>query len=245
MGDHGAQLQTGYRAQEKDSASRSLLLPDDDQAVKAHRTEVETPSARRAGGRPRPVGLGQAIMGLIADRAWETPAAGGSVLDQWTAIAGVLARHVEAVRFDGETGCLDLQPEFPAYATHLMFEADRLINRTNEAVRVGTVKTIRILRPGPVTRVPTQADAAPGGQGLSAPSARSEPRREPPAGYLEAVKAARAHRGLLQASSELAAIAGRQSRDARRRGRVSAPKADDIVPMSQEGAAEQSRQCAL
>ncbi|MEW2493948.1 DciA family protein [Streptomyces nodosus] len=196
-----------------------------------------------------PIGLGQAIVGLIADRAWETPAAGGSVLDQWPAIAGDLAQHVAAVSFDGETGRLDLQPESPAYATHLKFEANRLISKANETVRAGTVKTIRILRPGtvgrPLTRPGQDADGVPEYRAPSAPSVPSESRREPPAGYLEAVKAARAHRApLQQAPMELAAITERQSRDSRTRGRVQGPDAD-IGPMLQHETTEQTRQRAL
>ncbi|MGX5185754.1 DciA family protein [Streptomyces avermitilis] len=191
-----------------------------------------------------PIGLGQAIVGLIADRAWETPAAGGSVLDQWPAIAGDLAQHVAAVSFDGETGRLDLQPESPAYATHLKFEANRLISKANETVRAGTVKTIRILRPGTVGRTSTRpgqdADRA-----RSAPPIRSESRREPPAGYLEAITAARAHRApLQQAPMKLAAITERQSRDSRTRGRVQGPEVD-VVRMPQHETTEQTRQRAL
>ncbi|MET9777664.1 DUF721 domain-containing protein [Streptomyces sp. NPDC006367] len=226
-------------------------------AQEAARQRGTEPTARKPKRRARtvprdgrdPIGLGQAIMGLIADRAWETPAAGGSVLDQWPAIAGDLARYVVAVRFDRETGRLDLQPESPAYATHLKFEADRLISKANETVRPGTVKTIRILRPGPVgrttTRPGTEAGALPVYRGLSEPSARSEPRREPPAGYLEAVEAARAHRAPLQASTELAAITERQSRDSRKRGRVPGPETNDIAPTPQRETTEQSRQRAL
>lgn len=207
---------------------------------------------RRARPVPRdgrdPIGLGQAIVGLIADRAWETPAAGGSVLDQWPAIAGDLARHVAAVSFDSETGRLDLQPESPAYATHLKFEANQLISKANETVRAGTVKTIRILRPGPVGRTSTHpaldAEALPSYRAPSAPSAQSEPRREPPAGYLEAVETARAHRAPLQASTELAAITERQSRDSRTRGRERGPETD-VVPTPQPETTEQTRQRAL
>ncbi|MGW2421378.1 DciA family protein [Streptomyces sp. NPDC001709] len=196
-----------------------------------------------------PIGLGQAIMGLIADRAWDTPVAGGSVLDQWPAIAGDLARYVAAVGFDDETGRLDLQPESPAYATHLTFEATSLINKANDTVRAGTVKAIRILRPGSVgwtsTRPSSDADGVPVYRAPSAPLARSESRREPPAGYLEAVNAARAHRApLQQAPMELAAITERQSRDSRTRGRVQGPEAD-IVPMPQHETTEQTRQRAL
>lgn len=207
---------------------------------------------RRARPVPRdgrdPIDLGQAIMGLIADRAWETPAAGGSVLDQWPAIAGNLARHIAAVSFDGETGRLDLQPDSPAYATHLRFEANRLISKANETVRAGTVKTIRILRPGTLARTSTRpgpdADGPPVYRAPSTASARSEPRREPPTAYLEAVEAARTHRASLQAPTELGAITERQSRDSRTRGRAQSPETDN-VPTPQHETTEQTGQRAL
>ncbi|HWU10628.1 MAG TPA: DciA family protein, partial [Streptomyces sp.] len=163
-------------------------------AQEAARHRGNEPSARKPRRRAQaasrdgrdPVGLGQAIVGLIADRAWATPAAGGSVLEQWPTIAGDLARHVTAVSFDGETRRLDLQPDSPAYATHLKFEANRLISKINEVVQADTVKSIRILRPGAIS----QSSAHPASDVALVERAqplRDEPRREPPAGYLEAI----------------------------------------------------------
>ncbi|WP_333482825.1 DciA family protein [Streptomyces mutabilis] len=70
-----------------------------------------------------PTGFAAVLQGLMADRAWDIPAAGGSILDQWPHIAAglspKLAAHVQAVAFHAETGQLDLRPDSPAYATQL------------------------------------------------------------------------------------------------------------------------------
>ncbi|MBZ4319234.1 DUF721 domain-containing protein [Streptomyces huiliensis] len=59
----------------------------------------------------------------MADRAWELPATGGTILDRWPDIAATIApqppHHVAAVAFHPETGQLDLRPDSPAYATQL------------------------------------------------------------------------------------------------------------------------------
>ncbi|SHN26750.1 Protein of unknown function [Actinacidiphila paucisporea] len=39
---------------------------------------------------------------LVTERAWEVPAAGGSVLQQWPDIAPDLAPHVQAVGFNAD-----------------------------------------------------------------------------------------------------------------------------------------------
>jgi hypothetical protein len=59
--------------------------------------------ARRDGREPS--GFAAVLQGLMADRAWELPAAGGSVLDRWPDIAAAvspqLPAHVGAVAFQG------------------------------------------------------------------------------------------------------------------------------------------------
>lgn len=222
-------------------------------AQEAARSRRAEPSARKATYRARPVvrdgrdpvGLGKAMTGLFAERAWDTPAAGGSVLAQWPAIAGDLAHHVAAVSFDGET--LDLQPDSSAYATHLKFEANRLIGMVNEAVQAGTVKSIRILRPGPASRTP-QHPASDAGGAASRRPVRSEPRREPPQGYREAIAAARANRSMQNPDPERAHIGERQSRASRaRRGGCHDKEvlAAPAVPAPQRETTEQTRSRAL
>lgn len=98
-----------------------------------------------------PAGFAAVLAGLMADRAWELPAAGVSVLDRWPDIAAAVApqlpHHVTAVAFHPETGQLDLRPDSPAYATQL---------------RLNAVRTVRVLPPGaaPVPRSASEAPAA-------------------------------------------------------------------------------------
>jgi predicted nucleic acid-binding Zn ribbon protein len=105
-------------------------------------------SRGRAGGRDL-VGLGAAMESLIADRAWEVPVQGGSVLEQWPVIAGDdLAAHVSAVHFDPDTGCLDLRPDSPAYRMQIRLLAPRLLARIREVLSTDAVRRIRDLAPG-------------------------------------------------------------------------------------------------
>ena len=51
-------------------------------------------AARRDGREP--MGLGAAIGALVTERAWELPAAGGTLRERWAAIAPEPAGHVAA-----------------------------------------------------------------------------------------------------------------------------------------------------
>ncbi|MEW2297082.1 hypothetical protein ABZ719_31015 [Streptomyces sp. NPDC006743] len=89
--------------------------------------EARAPRRRRATAVKRdgrePSGFAAVLQGLMADRAWELPAAGGSILDRWpdsaATVAPQLPHHVAVVAFHPETGQLDLRPDSPAYATQL------------------------------------------------------------------------------------------------------------------------------
>ncbi|WP_217200854.1 DciA family protein [Streptomyces buecherae] len=102
----------------------------------------------------------------MADRAWERPAAGGSVLGQWPDIAGAVApqlpHHVAAVAFHPETGQLDLRPDSPAYATQLRLITARIVATANRTVGTDAVRTVRVLPPGaaPASRSASEAPAA-------------------------------------------------------------------------------------
>ena len=99
------------------------------QAAKANARNAASSPARQAppgrigrtvrGDGREPRGLAAVFQQLVTERAWEVPAAGGSVLQQWPAIAPDLAPHVQAVGFDADHGRLDLLPDSPAYATQL------------------------------------------------------------------------------------------------------------------------------
>ncbi|MFI0193056.1 DciA family protein [Streptomyces sp. NPDC017082] len=97
----------------------------------------------------------------MADRAWELPAAGGSVLDQWPDIAAAVApqlpHHVAAVAFHPETGQLDLRPDSSAYATQLRLITARIVATANEAAGTEAVRTVRVLPPGGRSRASDRA----------------------------------------------------------------------------------------
>lgn len=120
---------------------------------------VRTGRAVRGDGR-EPVGLAAAFQQLVTERAWEVPAAGGTVLQQWPAIAPDLAPHVRAVGFDADTGRLDLLPDSPAYATQLRMSTTRLVTMANQAAGREAVRAIRVLPPGTHTSAPA-ADVPP------------------------------------------------------------------------------------
>ncbi|KAB2588406.1 DciA family protein [Streptomyces arboris] len=115
-------------------------------APRRHRTSP----VRREGREPS--GFAAVLQTLMTDRAWELPAAGGTVLDRWPHIAATVAPqlpdHVQAVAFYPETGQLDLLPESPAYATQLRLISARIITAANETTGTGTVRTIRVLPSG-------------------------------------------------------------------------------------------------
>jgi hypothetical protein len=134
-----------------------------------HKTtrRTRTAAARRDGREP--TGFAAVLQGLMADRAWTIPAAGGSVLDQWPAIAAAvspnLAAHVQATAFHPEPGQLDLRPDSPAYATQLRLLNARIITAANDAAGTQAVRSIRVLAIGTVSEA----------RAVSAPSAATPP----------------------------------------------------------------------
>ncbi|WP_253804607.1 DciA family protein [Kitasatospora paracochleata] len=109
----------------------------------------------RAGGRD-PIGLGDALASLVAERAWDTPTAGGGILDQWATIAPELVGKVQPVHFDARTGRLDLQPTSPAYATQLRLLGRQLVVRINGKMGRTVVRDLRVLAPRAIATGPDQ-----------------------------------------------------------------------------------------
>ncbi|MFI9585886.1 DciA family protein [Streptomyces sp. NPDC052236] len=85
------------------------------------------PHYDRATGRARAHGFTAVLQGLMADQAWELPAAGGALRDRWAAIAPDLAGHVAAVGYDPGSGRLTVCPELTAWATKARLEQTRVI----------------------------------------------------------------------------------------------------------------------
>ncbi|MEW1761567.1 DciA family protein [Streptomyces cyaneofuscatus] len=158
-------------------------------APRRHRTSP----VRREGREPS--GFAAVLQTLMTDRAWELPAAGGTVLDRWPHIAATVAPqlpdHVQAVAFCPETGQLDLLPESPAYATQLRLISARIITAANETTGTGTVRTIRVLPPGtaPADRPVRYVPPVPA---LTVPQAPARAPEVATDGYREAIAAHRA-----------------------------------------------------
>ncbi|MFI8932585.1 DciA family protein [Streptomyces sp. NPDC053474] len=109
---------------------------------------VRKNTAVRRDGR-EPVGLERALVQLLTERGWQAPAAGGSVMQQWPAIVTPdLARYLQAVHFDAETGRLDLLPASSAWATQARLTSARLTHQVNHAIGAQVVRSIRVLAPG-------------------------------------------------------------------------------------------------
>ncbi|MFI9311484.1 DciA family protein [Streptomyces triculaminicus] len=121
------------------------------------------PATVKRDGR-EPSGFAAVLAGLMADRAWELPATGGSILDCWPDIAATIApqlpHHVAAVAFHPETGRLDLRPDSPAYGTQLRLLNARIVAAANAAAGTQAVRSIRVLAAGTVSREHT-VEAAP------------------------------------------------------------------------------------
>lgn len=134
-------------------------------ALAAARRAAKTPAAdkrtdrrKRAAARRRdgrdPMRLGDALNRLTEEHGWEAPAAGGNIIDQWTTIAPELAGKVAAERYDPATRTLHLRPGSPAYAVQLRMFQRQMVDRINAKTGTGTVGTLHVLAPGPITAAP-------------------------------------------------------------------------------------------
>ncbi|MEU0271859.1 DciA family protein [Streptomyces sp. NPDC006307] len=110
-----------------------------------------------------PTGFATVLQSLIAERAWDIPASGGSILDQWPDIASTvapnLAAHATAVAFDAPTGRLDLRPDSPAYGTQLRLFTKMIIAAANKRAGAAVVREVRVLPEG-ATTIPAPVPAA-------------------------------------------------------------------------------------
>ncbi|MFJ6452267.1 DciA family protein [Streptomyces hydrogenans] len=141
-----------------------------------------------------PAGFAAVLQHLMAERAWDMLAAGGTVLAQWPGIAAAvsptLPAHVQATGYDPHTGRLDLRPDSPAYATQLRLLTPRIIATANEHVGFSALKALRVLPPGAVDTTPPPATVdrpAPG----AAPAGPVKTRETASAGYRLALEAHR------------------------------------------------------
>jgi hypothetical protein len=198
-------------------------------AKKRGDTEARAPRRRRQqiarrDGR-EPSGFAAVLQGLMADRAWELPAAGGSVLDSWPDIAAAvspqLPDHVGAVAFHPATGQLDLRPDSSAYATQLRLISARIVATANSTVGTDAVRTIRVLPVGaaPQPRTTEPAPAAPAG-----PEAPVKTREMASEGYRQALAAHQAAAPARRVDPGIAEAVERQTRAMRELSRRAFPE---------------------
>ncbi|MGW5679020.1 DciA family protein [Streptomyces sp. NPDC003860] len=226
-------------------------------AARSNGGEAKAPRRRRATTTRRdgrePSGFAAVLAGLMADRAWELPAAGGSVLDRWPDIAAAVAprlhHHVRAVAFHPENGQLDLCPDSPAYATQLRLITARIVAAANEAAGTAAVRTVRVLAPGaaPAPRTaPAPETPAAARNTAAAPAVPVKTREMGSAGFHEALAA---HQAVVPASRvdpSIAQAVERQSAAMRALSRRAFPEleelADDAPAPIEQARTERRRQ---
>ncbi|WP_434600187.1 DciA family protein [Streptomyces sp. A5-4] len=206
-------------------------------AKKRGDSEARAPRRRRQrvvqrDGR-EPSGFAAVLQSLMADRAWELPAAGGTVLDLWRDIAAAVAPqlpdHVQAVAFHTETGQLDLRPDSPAYATQLRLISSRIIAAANESVGTGAVRTVRVLAAGaaPAPRSAPSAPVTPAAPGV--PEAPVKTREMASPGFHQALAAHQAVAPAQRVDPGITQAMERQTRAMRELSRRAFPEPEVAV----------------
>ncbi|MFJ2745387.1 DciA family protein [Streptomyces sp. NPDC087440] len=194
----------------------------------------------------KPTGFGAVLRDLVADRAWDVPAAGGSILDQWPAIAAAvspnLPAHVAAVAFHAESGQLDLRPDSSAYATQLRLISSRIVTAANDAVGKQAVRTVRVLAPGATTPAPREAVTAP--RKAARPEAPVKTRDMASPGFHRALAAAQAVEPAQRVDSGSSEAIERQNRAMRELSRRAFPEVAAAAPSPIEQARAQRRRQA-
>ncbi|MGC2997168.1 DciA family protein [Streptomyces sp. G35A] len=218
-------------------AAREAARKRGDTQARTPRRHLDQRGVKRDGREPN--GLAAVLQGLMAERAWAIPAAGGSVLDQWPSIAASISPqlpdHVSAVAFHPETGQLDLRPDSPAYATQLRLITARIIAAANSAVGTDAVRAVRVL---PVGAGPVHQEAGP----ASEVAAAAQPPVNAPApvsrGYQQAMAAHLAAAPDRRMDPSIAEVAERQIEAIRELSRRAFP---DDQPAPLEAARAQHR----
>ncbi|MGW6875854.1 DciA family protein [Streptomyces xanthophaeus] len=203
----------------------------------------------RGDGR-EPAGFAAVLQGLMADRAWDVPAAGGSILDQWPDIAAALspklAAHVKAMAFHSETGQLDLCPDSSAYTTQLRLISSRIVIAANDAVGTLAVRTVRVLAVGATAHAPREAVTAP--TAATAPETPVKTRDMAPPGFHRALTAHQAVQRAPHVRSGVTEAIERQNRAMRELSRRAFPETDvilaDVPAPIEQARAHRRRQAA-
>ncbi|WP_331756730.1 DciA family protein [Streptomyces decoyicus] len=134
-----------------------------------------------------PVGLGSVLGRLGEENQWRVGVQGGSLADQWGTLCPELVGHVEPAGLDPATGRLDLRPAHDTARAQLRILGPQLVTRLQQ--KGVPVRTIRVLRVGPLT---TKAPALPDAPAPQ-PDAPIKTRDEASSGYRAALAAHQAH----------------------------------------------------
>ncbi|MFE7958672.1 DciA family protein [Streptomyces sp. NPDC057413] len=219
-------------------------------ARKGGASEARMPRRRtqRAAGKRdgrEPAGFAAVLQGLMAERAWAIPAAGGSVLDRWPDIAAAISprlpEHVQAVAFHSETGQLDLRPDSPAYATQLRLITARIITAANQAAGTEAVRTVRVLSAG---AAPAPRPAAPAPHTAAESQAPVKTREMASDGYRQALAAHHAARPDRHVDPAIAEAIESQTRALRELSRRAFPDPDEQFSPIEVARAQRRRQAA-
>lgn len=132
-------------------------------------SSTHRPARRTTRTRCDPNPLREVMAALVAERAWDAPTDGGSLLDQWSALVPELAGKVIPIHYNPATGILDVRPSSPAYATQLRLLGRQLVTRVNGKLGRTVIRDLRVLTPrttpgtdqSPVADRPTPPDAGP------------------------------------------------------------------------------------
>ncbi len=101
----------------------------------------ESPDARPEPPTPPPVA--DLVQSLTSTRNWDARLRGARVHGVWREIAGdELARHVTPVRLAG--GVLVVRAESPAWATQVSYLAQQLLDRANDVLGPGEVRSVTV-----------------------------------------------------------------------------------------------------
>jgi hypothetical protein len=187
---------------------------------------------------------------IMTERGMVAPAAGGSVLAQFddilAAAAPELAGHAQAVKFDADTGRLDVAPDAPAYGTKLRWSAPKLIAAANETVPGANVRTLHVLAPASAKAGPATAAADPDPQ-PAAPAGPARTRETASDGYHRALTAHRQAAPPSRVDPGIAEAVERQNRAMRELSRRAFPDPEtvpDDAPASIEATRAQRRRQA-
>lgn len=115
-------------------------------------------TTRRSRGDGRdPLPLAGVMQQLLVDNGWQNEAEGGNLIHRWPAIVGEeRAAHWRAVKYDEPTRTLTVVCESDSWAKMLSLVSRQLVADVNQAMKPGTLATIKVRKAGYQASVPPE-----------------------------------------------------------------------------------------